>query len=328
MALSGSQDFTVTRDDIIKMSLQHIGVIGDGDTPTATQLTEGALYLNMLIKFWQSDDIQLWIRKTGYILPQTITSLPAKISLGAEGGHATNAYNFTTTSAASSSGATTITVTSTTGISNTYNIGVELSDGTMQWTTVSGAPAGQVVTLAVALTGNVASGASVYCYQTKILRPVRILEAFRRSSSATLTSISDTKLTPLSGNEYFDLSSKGSTGIPTSWYYDEVLGLSTSLHPGNGDFYLWPLFSNGDSLIVIRYTKIFDDFDGATNNAEFPQMWFLPLMVGLAWLLAAKNGIPLNERKTLHEEAEMLRQQTKAFDEELGSLFIQPSRER
>ena len=31
-----------------------IGAIGDGDTPTATQLSEGGLLLNMLIKHWKT----------------------------------------------------------------------------------------------------------------------------------------------------------------------------------------------------------------------------------------------------------------------------------
>lgn len=324
MALSGSQDFTVTRDDIIKMSLQHIGAIGDGDTPSVTQVTEAALYLNMLLKFWQADDLQLWIRKLGYVLPQTFTTMPPKISLGAEGGHATNSYNFTTTTAAAVLGASTITVASTTGISNTFNIGIELSDGTMQWTTVSGAPAGLVVTLAATLTKAVASGASVYCYQTKILRPQRILDAYTRLSNATLANVTDTLLTKMTQEEYNAQPNKGATGTPNMWYYDEVLGLSTTLYPGNGDFYVWPIFADGDTLVVIQYIKTFDDLDGSTNNVEFPQTWFLPIMVGLAWLLSAKNGIPLNERKTLQQEAEFLKNQAKQFDQETGSIFFMP----
>ena len=321
MSLSGSQDFTITRDELIKASLQHISAIGDGVTPSATQLSESALLLNMLIKHWQTDDIQLWIRKLGYVLP--ISGIN-KTALGAEGGHATNSYNYTTTSAASLSGASTITVTSTTGITDTYYIGVELSDGTMQWTTVSGAPAGQVVTLAAALTGDVASGAAVYCYESKIKRPLRILDAYRRLSSDD----TDTSLTRLTQQEYNAQSNKFSEGVPNSYFYDEVLSLSTTLHPGNGDFYFWPIFENGDEVIVIQYTKVFDDLDAASNNVEFPQTWFLPLMVGLAWLLAPKHGIPLKERQMLFQEMTILKDAAKNYDQELGSLFLTVNRDR
>lgn len=325
MALSASINFAVTRDDLIKASLQHIGALEDGGTPSATQLSESALLLNMLIKHWKTYDIQLWVRKYGYILPVSSVS---SVSIGAEGGHAVTGYDFTTTSVASASGATTITVTTVTGISASDQIGVEQSDGTMQWTTVSGAPSGSVVTLSTALTGAVASGAAVYTYtqsSQRATRPARVLDAFRRLSSETAANVIDVPLVPITEREYNNLSSKSIEGTPVQWWADNTLGLSTSLHPGNLDFYFWPRFENGDQVIVYRYLKIFDDLDAATNDVEFPQEWFLPLMVGLAWLLGPKHGIPLNERKMLFQEMLVLVNQAKDYDVEPGSLFIQPA---
>ncbi len=40
MSTSGSVDFSISRDTIIKMAYQHIQYIGEGDTPTTTQITE------------------------------------------------------------------------------------------------------------------------------------------------------------------------------------------------------------------------------------------------------------------------------------------------
>ena len=60
MALSNSVDFSMTRDDLIQTALQDIGALAEGEVPTPTQLTESALRLNMLIKFWQADGMQLW----------------------------------------------------------------------------------------------------------------------------------------------------------------------------------------------------------------------------------------------------------------------------
>lgn len=325
MSLSNSINFAVTRDDLIKTSLQHIGALGDGETPSPTQLSEGGLLLNMLVKHWKTYDIQLWVRKYGYILP---TSNVSSVSVGAEGGHAVTGYDFTTTSATSASGATTITVTTVTGISASDQIGIELDDGTMQWTTVSGAPAGSVVTLAVALTDDVASGAAVYTYtqsSQRATRPAKVLEAFLRTSSETASSIIDTPMTMLSEIDYNNLSSKSSEGSPIQWYVDQALNLSTSLHPGNLDFYFWPRFENGDHVIVYRYIKIFDDLDAATNDLEFPQEWFLPVMVGLAWLMAPKHGIPMNERVALFQEMLYLATQARDYDQEQGSLYMSPN---
>lgn len=319
MALSNSINFSVTRNELIEAALQHIGALGEGDSANPTQLTECSRLLNMLIKNWQTDGMQLWMRYYGYILPTTGTS---KISLGVEGGNAATSYLYTTTSTTSSSGGSTITVSSVTGILNGNNIGVELDDGTMHWTTVNGAPVGSVVTLTDALTGDVASGADVYVYSTanKLTRPAEIVEAFRRRSLDNI----DIPIRMVSMQEYNLLGEKESATVPVQWTYDQVLNFSSSGYPGNGDFYIWPRFSNGDELIVIKYIKLFDDLDSATDNPEFPQQWFLPLMLGLAWLLAPKHGIPLKERQMLMQEAELYKKKTLDADMEPSSFLFQP----
>jgi len=63
MATSGSTDFSVTRDDIIKRALRLIGVIAQGETPTTDQVSEAAVALNSLIKAWQADGMPLWAIK-------------------------------------------------------------------------------------------------------------------------------------------------------------------------------------------------------------------------------------------------------------------------
>lgn len=319
MALSGSVDFGITRDQLITTSLQEVGAIGDGDTPTATQLSEAGILLNMLMKNWATDGMQLWMRYYGYIFPIHDTNL---VQLGAEGGKAATSYVYTQTSATSSSGATTITVDSITGISTTNIIGVEQSDGTMHWTTVNGAPSGSIVTLTAALTADVAVDAAIYVYATGniLKRPNRILEAYRRESSSN----TDTPMQLLTNQEYNRLPNKTEEGTVIQWHYDIPLNLSTSGYPGNGDFYFWPRHSDGKYVIVVKYIKHFDDLDSATQNPEFPQEWFLPLMKGLSWLLASKHSVPYQERKMLMEEANFLKDAALDHDVESGSLFIQP----
>ena len=60
---SGSTDFSVTRDDIIKRALRLIGVLAQGETPTTTQVTEAAFALNGLVKAWEADGMPLWAIK-------------------------------------------------------------------------------------------------------------------------------------------------------------------------------------------------------------------------------------------------------------------------
>jgi len=64
MATSGSFDFVVDRDDLITEALQQCGRLGDHESPSANQLSSCGRTLNMLIKAWQADGLQLWLRKT------------------------------------------------------------------------------------------------------------------------------------------------------------------------------------------------------------------------------------------------------------------------
>ena len=60
MATSGSANWVMTRNEIITMAYQHMGIIGDGEVPTAEQYTKGAMFLNAIVKEWQSDGMPLW----------------------------------------------------------------------------------------------------------------------------------------------------------------------------------------------------------------------------------------------------------------------------
>ena len=60
MATSGSYDFTITRDQIIAGALRLLGVIGQGDTPDAAQLSDCSEALNLLIKAWEAEGLPLW----------------------------------------------------------------------------------------------------------------------------------------------------------------------------------------------------------------------------------------------------------------------------
>jgi hypothetical protein len=169
MTTSNSVDFSVSRDDIIKAAMQQVGILGEGVSPNSTQLTEKGIILNMIVKARMADGMPLWALKTGYVLPQTGTS---SVSIGPTGGHATLTYTATTTSAAAILDAQTIVITSATGFTIGYNIGIELSDSTMQWTTISNL-VGTTVTLGAVLTAAVSSGAQVYAYQNQTSKTLK-----------------------------------------------------------------------------------------------------------------------------------------------------------
>ena len=311
MATSGSVDFSTNRDNLITVALQHIGALGDGETPSATQYSEGAVILNMLVKAKMADGMPLWALKTGYILPVTGVST---ITLGPSGSHATLSYTTTTTSAAAVSGASTIVVTSATGFTSAYNIGVELEDSTMQWTTINGAPSGTTITLTATLTGAVASGAQVFVYQTKLQRPLRIIDAYLFN----VVSNTEHRINIVPQSDFWALGNHTNASEPNQIFYDPQLD--------NGTIGFYPRFLTGDYIIRIRFHRTFEDFDATADTPDFPQEYYLPLMVNLASLLAPKNGVPLDERRVLMREAKEVWDAALANGSEESSIFLQPNR--
>ena len=52
MATSGSTDFTITRDNIIRDAMLEINALDAEEDPTSTELTDASRMLNMMLKSW------------------------------------------------------------------------------------------------------------------------------------------------------------------------------------------------------------------------------------------------------------------------------------
>lgn len=309
MATSGSYDWEESRSNIIKNALQLIGALGLGETVSTDANTQAVLVLNAVLKHMQTLGMPVWATEFAYILPVSNTNL---VSISSAGGHATLSYVHTYTSAVSASAATSITVDSITGISASDYIGVEMSDGTMHWTTVSGAPSGSTINLTAALTTDVAVDAHVYAYTTKLHRPLKIHDAWRRFQEDTV----DVPMEKLSRTEYMNLGTKESEGTPTQFYYDPQLA--------DGEFNFWPRFSDGDYLIVVSFHREIADMDADANTFDFPKEWLLPITWRLAWALSPFYGVAPDERKQIMVEAQSLLKDVADWDQEDTHIRFQP----
>jgi len=310
MATSGSVDFSVTRDNIIKAAFQKIGIVGEGAAPTSDQYTEGALLLNAIVKSWNASlGMPLWAMKTGYILPVSGTNTA---SLGPSGGHATLSYVTTTLNADHIATDTALTVTAITGISASDNLGIELDDGDIDWTTVNGSPSGTTVTATTGLTSAASSGNRVYTYTTKIARPLRIIKAFTRNSADNV----DTPINMITSNAYLELSSKTTESYPVQLWYDPQLT--------DGIASFWPRFVDGTKVIVIHFHRPLEDFDATGETPDFPQEYYLPLIYELAVSLAPQYSVPMDTWKILRMEAEKWLDRIGNNDYEEGSIQFVP----
>jgi len=62
-------NFNLNRDEVIKGALRILGVISQGETPDAAQISDGAEALNVLIKAYESEGMPVWAIKTQTITP-------------------------------------------------------------------------------------------------------------------------------------------------------------------------------------------------------------------------------------------------------------------
>lgn len=308
MSTSGSYDFSVSRDDLILSAHQHIGAVGEGETCTTAQTTEAAILLNMIVKLRATMGMPCWALKRGYVLPVTGTS---SISTA---GQIVQSYVQTTTSVAAISDASTITLTSITGVATTYNIGVTQDNGTILWTTVNGAPVGSVVTLTAPLTYAAASGNVVYVYQTanRVQGIIRVIEA-------NINDLVTSKTYPINimaRNDYYNLGDRTAASVPNQYWMDIQLA--------SQEMFVYPRFYGGNAIIEFSYQIPFQDFDASGNTPDFPQAFYLPLMKELASLLGPKFGVPIEERKALLSEAQMYFELALETVYPEGSLKLQP----
>jgi hypothetical protein len=308
MATSGSINLSASRDDIITEALEILGVLAEGTTPSAAQLTSCARTLNYMIKAWQADGINLFAVQQVYLF--LIKNQSAYSLIGTTTDHYTASFVETTTSAAALSGASSIVVTSATGISASDKIGV-YQDGTMHWTTVNGAPSGSTVTLTAPLTADVASGAVVYAYTSKAKRPMRVLESVIHDEN-------DTPIHVGSREEYFNQSGKGTDGRVNTIYFDPQVAAPK--------LYVWPQTDDERHYLKLYIQRTLEDVDAAADEVDFPQEWYLPLAANLAVLLGPKYGKSLNMLAAISAMADREYQRVSGFDTEAVSIFLAPAR--
>jgi hypothetical protein len=333
MATSGTYTFVRTRDQIIKGALRLVGGYDpeNASGPSATQVTDAAESLEMMIKFWQSQGLHLWTKRYAVIFPQKSQGLfILGAAAGAAGGdHATlnntlglGGFFQTTLASSAASGATTIVVSAYQGvdtagvsgvdITNAYNIGIELDDGTVQWTTVNGAVSSTTITLAVALTGAAAAGNLVYVYQKKLSRPLRVTDAFIRNAVGG----DDRPVNIISKEQYMRLGSKASIGAPTQLCFEPQRDTM--------NVFIYPEFSDAEQLLFLELQYSLEDAGASTDNPDFPVEWLAALKFNLALHLAPEYEVSQTKFKQILDLAGATLAGVTGWDQETASVFIQP----
>lgn len=304
MAVSNSNDFSLVRNEIIDQALIEIGVKTLNEVPSAEEVNIANTRLNALIKSWEIGNQYVWKRAEGSLFVNTSTN---KYVIDGLTAHATENYNQTTTTNSASSGANSIVIADNTGFANNYNIGIVQDDGSLFWTTISNVSS-NTITIANALTSDVASGNKVYVYQAKITKPKNISLARKFMT----TTGDETPLNMLDHNTYRNLTNKTTAGTPSQFFYEERLDA--------GDLYLYQKPDSSINYIInFSFEKFIFDFDNPIDNADFPKAWTKALYLNLAYELSRQNSKGDSFREMLKRDAD------NAFQQATGSQITNKS---
>jgi hypothetical protein len=312
MARSNSRDFKLNRDQLIKRAFQVINIYDLNTTIPNDENQFASDLLNAMMKQWQAEGLHLWNRREATLFTAKDT---ASYSLGAAGTHATTSYVSTLLNGALAISATAVTVDSTTGMTASDNIGIELTDGTRHWDTIASVDSSTTLTLTTGIVSAASDNARVVSYTDKINRPLLVLH----SRVGDLSTDSEITTIQLRRNDYFDISDKTSAGRPNGYYYDKQLD--------EGTIYLWPRPDDVDYIVNFSYYDQVEDVDSGTDDLDYPQEWTLALIWGLGLELAQTYNM-YAELPLLQQKVMQLKMAISDFNYDEESILIRPAGKR
>jgi hypothetical protein len=299
--------YAKTAGDLIRDALRAATISGISLPVQSEDFAQGESALNDILMSLQTEQIHVWAQ-TEALIP--LNPDQTKYVFGTD--HIFTNYVYTTADAAIAT-ATALTVVSTTGMTTGDFIGVELADGTRQWTTltVTGAT---TLTLAAALTGDIDDLSSVYTYTTATDQPVRI-DSVRYADTYTSDEISTSMV---ARDEYFNQPSKTTSGAVNTWYFQRNLDF--------GHLYIWPIADNCKRLLRITFIKPQYIPEDQSEDILIPPEWYVALKFKLAADLAMSYGVDPNRQMMLEQKAAIYLQKAISSDDDGASFQFTPSR--
>ena len=279
--------YNKTVSNLVEDSLRVASISGIEISVESSDFAQGFSALNDLLAAWQAKQIHIW-SETEAIMP--LNAGQSKYVFGTD--HAFTDYQYTTAESATL-GATTLDVGSTTGALAGDFIGIELSTGVRQWTTVDTVTDADTFELTDALEAAVTDGASVYVYRTKCDIPVRFL-GIRYSDNYTADEIPTWQI---SRQEYYDQTSKTAKGAINQWYYSRQLT--------NPYLNVWPTANSCTNLVRFTFIKPQYVSEDQAENVQVPPEWYNAIKWQLAADLGAVYNIDANKQMLLEQKAQI-----------------------
>lgn len=285
MATSGTYSWSLNRDQTILMAFQELNVYGTRDTINTVSDGDQLIAqntLNGMLKMWSIDGIKATKRLKGYLFPQ-LNQYEYTIGSVTGSDNCTLSYKSTTITTDAATSTSTLVVASTTGMTAADKIGIELDDGTRQWTTIVSVDSSTGLTITTPLTDSASIDNTVITYTAKLNRPLDILYG----TNLDITTGLESSMQWISHDQYFTLPVKNTPGKPNNAYYNKPM---SGAIPHNSKVYLFPQPQNVNEIITFVYVDSIQDMSSSTDDTDLPQEWQFPVMFNLAALLAQPYG--------------------------------------
>lgn len=300
MTTSGTNTFSVTRDEIIEASLRILEVIGVGEKPIQEDYTNCSQALNIMIKSWAKKGFPLWVYQT---LEVDMLEGLAVYPIGP-----TAAYVHSVTINDGGSGypdSGTVTFSSGTA-AGTYTA----KDGVIQSVTITaGGDSYTTAPTAIFSGGGSGEDVTVNLGGLTTSRPLRIIDAFIRNPQGF-----DTPITVISQQEYDIYGDKDSKGVPNQLYYDNQLI--------NGQMYVINVPAENGWTMFLTVQRMFEDMSTASDTFDFPQEWYQALKWGLANELSDEYGVPEAKINRIEARANMYLNECSDWSQEEPGVYF------
>lgn len=286
MATSGSVNFSQDAESIVRDVLYASNSLSPGEDLEEHLSQMTIRCLNRMFKALQSTGVLIWTYQEAYLFPNLTDN---DYTIGEAGtAHFTDSAVITTLTAAAASSATTLSLVST-GITVGDYVGIELTAGTRQWTTIATIPGATSITITDALTSAAASGNNVFTYTTKSKYPISIPSVRYYDYSAALER-------PLQEDErsnYYDTPDKSISATTNMYFYDAG-------NQQTGTLNIFPLPDDIADYMKVTYERQIQDIDSLSDSIDFPSQWYNAIIymaaVDLSPFLRIKADDDLRER--------------------------------
>lgn len=293
MTTSGTANFNENLNQIIYASARKIGAISFGEVLSSSTIQAFSDQLNVFVKALNATGLHIWTEEEAILFLQ-----PGQYSYTLGGATTDNCawttYSATTLLASAGSGATTISVASTTGFGASFFVGVVLNSGAISWAQESGAPSGSNITLGTALSGAANAGNAVYVYPTQVQRPLRVVSGRRFAFNGQI----DTPMIMMSRVDYRNQPNKTNLGVITQFFYDPRGGANNQ-----GVLWTWPAPQDVTSALKFTWWRQIQDFTAPGNTPDLPDEWLDALTWNLAYKMAPEFGCPAARYQMIQQQA-------------------------